>query len=179
MYPDVNADGIVDVKDLVAVAAAIDAGAAAPDVVRNRSVLTAENLTEWLHLAKRLDIEEPRTQKGIAVLERLLALLPFSSILPQETGLLANYPNPFNPETWIPYQLAEPAVVRITLYSTDGKRVRVLDLGALPAGVYHSKSRAAYWDGRNDLGERVASGVYFYRLTAGDFTATRKMTIQK
>ena len=182
VYPDVNTDGVVDIKDLVAVTAAINTGAAAPGVVRNLSghaVLSAENLTMWLHLAKRLDTEDPRTQKGIAFLERLLVSLHFRSMLPQETVLLANYPNPFNPETWIPYQLAKPAVVRITLYSADGKRVRVLDLGALPAGAYRSKSRAAYWDGRNDLGEPVASGVYFYELTAGDFTATRKMVIRK
>ena len=98
---------------------------------------------------------------------------------PEATTLLPNYPNPFNPETWIPYQLAEPADVRIAIYAVDGKRVRTLDFGHQPMGHYDSRSRAAYWDGRNALGELVASGVYFYTLTAGDFTATRRMLILK
>ena len=96
-----------------------------------------------------------------------------------QTSLLGNYPNPFNPETWIPYQLADPADVTLTIYGADGKLVRSIILGHQPAGVYHRKGRAAYWDGRNDFGERVASGLYFYTLTAGDFTATGRMLILK
>ena len=96
-----------------------------------------------------------------------------------ESALLANYPNPFNPETWIPYQLSEPADVSVSIYSVNGHLVRRLDLGHRVAGVYRSRSRAAYWDGRNAFGERVASGLYFYTFTAGDFTATRKMLIRK
>ena len=99
--------------------------------------------------------------------------------LSKETVLLPNYPNPFNPETWIPYHLAEPADVTLTIYSVDGKVVRRLDLGHQDTGYYQSKARAAYWDGRNSVGERVASGLYFYTLTAGDFAATRKMLIMK
>ena len=98
---------------------------------------------------------------------------------PDRTALLTNYPNPFNPETWIPYELSVAADVRLTIYATDGKVVRTVILGHQPAGYYTGRSRAAYWDGRNTLGERVASGVYFYTLTAGDFTATRKMLIRK
>ena len=96
-----------------------------------------------------------------------------------QTLLLPNYPNPFNPETWVPYHLAKPADVRLTIYGIDGKVVRRLDLGHQAAGFYQSKSRAAYWDGRNDVGERVASGIYFYTLTAGEFAATQKMLILK
>ena len=96
-----------------------------------------------------------------------------------ETALLPNYPNPFNPETWIPYQLAKSAEVTLTIYAIDGKLVRILALGHQAAGIYHSRSRAAYWDGKNAQGERVASGLYFYTLTAGDFTATGKMLILK
>ena len=99
--------------------------------------------------------------------------------LSQPTALLANYPNPFNPETWIPYQLSEPAEVSVSIYSVDGKLVRTLELGQVPSGVYSDKERAAYWDGRNAAGEPVASGVYFYTLRAGDFSATRKMVIRK
>ena len=98
---------------------------------------------------------------------------------PQVTTLLSNYPNPFNPETWIPYQLAAPADVTVTIYAVDGTVVRTLSLGHQPVGIYQGKSRAAYWDGRNALGESVASGVYFYTLTAGNFTATQKMLMQK
>ena len=98
---------------------------------------------------------------------------------PERTTLLSNYPNPFNPETWIPYQLAEPRDVTVTIYNIYGHVVRDLDLGHQRAGVYQSKSRAAYWDVKNAHGEPVASGVYFYALSAGDFTATRKMLIRK
>ena len=99
--------------------------------------------------------------------------------MPKQTALLANYPNPFNPETWIPYQLAKPADVTLKIYAADGKIVRTLQLGNMPAGRYQSRSRAAYWDGKNNTGEPVASGVYFYTLTAGEFIATRKMLIMK
>ena len=101
------------------------------------------------------------------------------SQVPEKTALLPNYPNPFNPETWIPYRLAESAEVTLSIYSLNGNRVRTLALGHQPAGFYESRSRAAYWDGRNAIGERVASGVYFYTLTAGDFAATGKMLILK
>ena len=98
---------------------------------------------------------------------------------PLETSLLVNYPNPFNPETWLPYQLASPAEVRIMIYAADGQLIRKLDLGYQPVGFYESRDRAAYWDGKNAVGEPVASGVYFYTFTAGDFTATRRMLILK
>ena len=99
--------------------------------------------------------------------------------LPDKNALLANYPNPFNPETWIPYQLVAPADVTLTIYAVDGKLVRTLALGQQPGGMYQSKSRAAYWDGRNEHNEPVASGLYFYTLTAGEFSATRKLLIRK
>ena len=104
---------------------------------------------------------------------------PSTIAVPSETRLLLNYPNPFNPETWIPYQLSEPAEGTVSIYSVNGSLIRTLALGHQAAGLYRSRSRAAYWDGRNAFGERVASGLYFYTLTAGDFTATRKMLIRK
>ena len=97
----------------------------------------------------------------------------------QETTVLPNYPNPFNPETWIPYHLAAPAEVTLCIYSMQGALVRELALGYQAAGAYQHRSRAAYWDGKNALGETVASGVYFYTFTAGDFSATGKMVIMK
>ncbi len=99
--------------------------------------------------------------------------------LPTENALLPNYPNPFNPETWIPYHLSESADVTLRIYAADGRLVRTLALGHQPAGIYESKNRAAYWDGRNTIGEHVASGLYLYTLTAGDFAATGKMLILK
>ena len=93
--------------------------------------------------------------------------------------MLPNYPNPFNPETWIPYQLAEAAHVQIRIYDVTGHLVRTLDLGTKLAGGYLSQSKAAYWDGRNDRGERVSSGIYWYELDTGSFRATQKMVIRK
>ena len=101
----------------------------------------------------------------------LLQFLEFgttvSGLIPKETALLANYPNPFNPETWIPYQLSTPANVSIAIYAVDGKLVRRLDLGHQAVGIYESRSRAAYWDGKNADGEAVASGVYFLYTDSG------------
>ena len=97
----------------------------------------------------------------------------------RENALGANFPNPFNPETWIPYKLAKPAEVTLHIYAVNGTLVRTLSLGHQAAGMYQSRSRAAHWDGKNEFGEKVASGVYFYSLTAGDFSATRKMLIRK
>ena len=113
--------------------------------------------------------------------KRSLILLPelVAYEIPAETQLLANYPNPFNPETWIPYQLAEDAVVTLTIYDQMGRVVRTLDVGHRVAAVYESRSKAIYWDGRNQVGEQVASGVYFYHLSAGDYSDTRKMIILK
>ena len=111
---------------------------------------------------------------GITNLEALLA-----SRIPTETKLLLNYPNPFNPETWIPYQLAKATEVTVMIHSMNGSLIRTIELGHQSAGTYKSKSQAAYWDGRNEFGEQVASGLYFYTLTAGDFTATHKMLVRK
>ena len=99
--------------------------------------------------------------------------------IPSETELLVNYPNPFNPETWIPYRLAEDAFVTLTIYDPSAHVVRTLEVGHQIAAVYESRSKAIYWDGRNSLGEQVASGVYFYTLSAGDYSDTQKMVILK
>jgi flagellar hook assembly protein FlgD len=92
---------------------------------------------------------------------------------------LQNYPNPFNPETWIPYQIREPAEVVMRIYNNQGILVRTLDLGQRTAGFHLGRARAAYWDGLNSAAEKVASGIYFYQIQAGDFHATRKMAIVK
>ena len=96
---------------------------------------------------------------------------------PKKTQVLANYPNPFNPETWIPYQLSEESNLSIKIYTSAGRLVRTLDLGNKQAGFYVTKEKAAYWDGRNESGEQVVSGIYFYTIHAGEFAATRKMIV--
>ncbi|MDE0636002.1 MAG: T9SS type A sorting domain-containing protein [Candidatus Poribacteria bacterium] len=98
---------------------------------------------------------------------------------PRQNQLLQNYPNPFNPETWIPYQLSQDSPVSVSIYDTTGKLIRSLSLGFQSAGFYNSRERAAYWDGRNALGERVASGIYFYQLTTPSFQQTRRLVILK
>ena len=171
---DVNGDGEVNREDINAVLDALEAAAAAP-----AAVSTTESLQHWIDQAKQLNLTDGRFQKGITVLQNLLTTLRETETIAETTELLANYPNPFNPETWIPYQLAKPADVALTIYSVDGAFVRTLALGHQPAGIYHNRSRAVYWDGRNQIGEPVASGLYFYTLTAGEFTATRKLLIRK
>ncbi len=100
-------------------------------------------------------------------------------VISSASQLTQNYPNPFNPETWIPYHLSQDASVIIRIYNASGRLVRLFDLGHQTAGFYTSRDKAAYWDGRNSIGERVASGTYFYTLKAGDFTATRRMIIMQ
>ena len=172
---DVNKDKIVNVVDLILVAGAVDKAAAAPSIrPQVQALFPAEQRQQWLIEARALGNKSLTYQRGLVLLEQL-----FAPSIPKKTVLLSNYPNPFNPETWIPYQLAESADVTLTIYDVKGQVVRTLALGHQPAGVYQSRSRAAYWDGENELGESVASGVYFYTLTAGEFKATRKLLIRK
>ena len=173
---DVNGDGIVTIADLVQVAQYLGQStySSAPNRVVVPAGLTYKTVQSWIDSARAADDGSLAFRQGITNLELLLTL-----IIPEETALLHNYPNPFNPETWIPYHLSGSAYVSLTIYAIDGKVVRHLDLGHQAAGYYQSKSRAAYWDGRNNVGERVASGLYFYTLTAGEFSATRKMLIIK
>ena len=137
-------------------------------------VISPAVIRAWIAQAQIENDGSPIFQQGITNLRRLL-----ETLTPEKTVLLANYPNPFNPETWIPYQLAYANDVQVHIYAATGVLVRTLTLGHQAAGIYRSRSRAAYWDGKNEVGESVASGVYFYTLTAGEFTATRKMLIRK
>ena len=175
---DVNGDGVVNNEDVTLVLAALEA-TSTPAGPSFDTQPTVASLQHWIAEAKRRNNGDATFQQGIKVLEQLLATLIEKKATPIETALLPNYPNPFNPETWIPYRLAKDADVSLSIYATDGKRIRMLNLGHQPVGIYQGKSRAAHWDGRNAVGEAVASGVYFYTLTAGDYTATRKMLICK
>ena len=190
---DVNDDGIVNTLDLILIAGHSNWGKAVELVevrkpndpaqvgaaplsvsVGQQADLAPATIQAWIDLAQVEDDGSAIFDLGIASLERLL-----HATVPEETKLLLNYPNPFNPETWIPYQLAKATDVTVSIYSVNGALVRTLALGHQAAGVYQSKSQAAYWDGRNELGERIASGVYFYTLIAGDFSATGKMLVRK
>ncbi len=174
---DVNEDGAVNIADLVLVAGAQGSNATAAASALSHAkayTLSKADVEMWLAQAKQLNVTDPKSLRGIRFFEYLLL-----TITPEKTALLANYPNPFNPETWIPYQLGKPAAVSVSIYAADGKLIRTLTLGHQAAGVYHTRNRAVYWNGKNEIGESVASGVYFYTLTAGDFTATRKMLILK
>ena len=173
---DVNGDGAINIQDLVLVAGELGTEAAAPTAWHHTSagIPARATVAQWLTQAHRFSFTDARSQRGVLLLERLLATLT-----PKETVLLTNYPNPFNPETWIPYQLAKATDVTVRIYAADGSVVRTLALGHQDAGVYRNRSQAAYWDGTNDLGESVASGLYFYTLTAGEFSATRRMLILK
>ena len=174
---DVNGDGAVNILDIVLISQHLGESSGAPAAHTSVSVyqnVDSATIRTWINLAQVADDGSAVYREGIANLKRLL-----TANVPQKTALLANYPNPFNPETWMPYQLAKPAEVSVSIYAADGKLIRTLALGHQAAGVYHNRSRAAYWDGKNAIGESVASGVFFYTLKAGDFTASRKMLILK
>ncbi len=173
---DVNKDGRVDIIDLLLVAVHFgkSVNSSAPSISKPLVAQHATLIDEWLTEAHLFDDGSDVFQQGIAALEHLI-----NTKGPTETVLLPNYPNPFNPETWIPYDLARDADVHIQIYNLKGESVRRLSLGFQTAGTYRARSRAAYWDGRNDVGESVASGLYFYTLQAGHFKATRQMVILK
>ena len=180
---DVNGDGIVDNADILLVTSNFGGGVAgAPSMGSLLSQLDTETLRTLDRATLETYLNQLRLESdgslkyrdAIALLEGLLAALR-----PTETRLLANYPNPFNPETWLPYELAIDTTVEIFIYNARGVLVRHLELGHQPAGYYVAKSRAAYWDGRNRVGERVSSGVYFYELRAGGISQLRKMVILK
>ena len=176
-YPkvDVNADGNVDIIDLLFVASHLGESnnAAAPKSV-SMPLQHIDRIEQLLREARLADDGSHLFRQGIANLELLI-----DSATPIETVLLPNYPNPFNPETWIPYDLAEASDVHITISNLKGEVVKQLKVGFQTAGTYRTQSRAAYWDGCNAMGEPVASGVYFYTLQAGQVTVSRKMVITK
>ena len=175
---DVNRDGIISILDLILVAQHMGETtiSAAPSILAMDGIheLDPAMIQAWIEQAQIENDGSIAFQQGIAYLQSLLA-----SLIPEKTTLLANYPNPFNPETWIPYHLAKPSHVQITIYDARGTVVHQLDLGHQREGYYTHRSRAAYWDGRNTVGERVASGIYFYQLQADNMSLLRKMVILK
>ena len=173
---DVNGDGTVNFLDVVLVFDNRDAGVAgAPTIVGMKlTAIQIERIEEQIDLLIATNDRSPSAMRTLIYLQQLLV-----TARPEKTQLFANYPNPFNPETWIPYELAADTNVRITIYNTHGVMVRSLSLGHQSAGYYTGRDRAAYWDGRNALGEQVASGLYFYQLETDEMSLMRKMVILK
>jgi hypothetical protein len=190
---DIDRNGTVNIFDLVLVASHF--GEATVATVPPLISLNSKDFGAPQHLSMRLTDRDAgmRTRVALTELENLSetdpsVLLPAkllrqwlvtSGEIPSESMLLPNYPNPFNPETWIPYQLANSSNVSILIYSVLGQPVRHLEIGFRHAGRYVEHSQAAHWDGRNDAGELVTSGVYFYSIKANEFSAMRKMVIGK
>ena len=174
---DVNGDSSVNIFDLVMVAGNFGKSnvTAAPTVLTNKLTFTTQQ--KWSIQSAIVELEGilARSQAEELVFNLLQAILP--ERLPEQTQLLPNYPNPFNPETWIPFELSQDSQVSLTIYNAAGTPVRSLSLGHLAAGSYVSQSRAIYWDGKTDVGERVASGTYFYTLKTEGYVSTQKMVI--
>ena len=152
------------------------------DLSRN-SVIAVGNILEFVVVdaeGKQVSGEIQRKIKTLDIGKAFVNVnLRLGDSIPASSALLQNFPNPFNPETWMPYQLTKGTSVTISIYNTKGQLIRTIDLGHQAAGTYLTKDRAAYWDGQDSLGNKVASGMYFYTLQAGDFKATRRMLIVK
>ncbi|MYB00781.1 T9SS type A sorting domain-containing protein, partial [Candidatus Poribacteria bacterium] len=189
---DTNKDGEINIEDLVAIIKVIEENqniAAAPvrkhqttpmpNAISNDITSLSDVAIAYLHSFYQKIEEVPGSTTQIALVKRFLKqlLMPVNS--PLETKLYANYPNPFNPETWIPYQLAKDAEVTVRIYNASGQVVRTVFSGHQASGYYLSRDQAAYWDGRNELGEQVASGVYIYELTTPTFKQTRRLVVIK
>ena len=175
---DVNGDGAVNFLDVVLVFDNRDAGvAAAPTIVGNLKLTAVQinRIEEQIELLIATNDRSPAAMRVLVYMQQLLV----TETRPEKTQLFANYPNPFNPETWIPYELATDTHVRITIYNTQGVVIRTLQFGHQSAGYYTGRDRAAYWDGRNAFGEQVASGLYFYQLETDTMSSMRKMVILK
>ena len=184
IYPDVNGDGVIDLNDFTLVSLhfgesyQIGETRAAPQSTSESLHLISPKIRKQLESIYRELLLMPEDSPEFVQTKQLLEYLLFSSV-PAHDQLLQNYPNPFNPETWIPFHLTSASQVTIGIYDVEGMLIRQLDLGYLMPGLYLDRGNAAYWDGKNVYGERVASGIYFYTLSTTSFNATRKMVISK
>jgi hypothetical protein len=173
---DVNEDGIVDLFDLILVASHF--GERTIPIAMSALDLSMSSSDQMLDLLGRLEGVDNPPHGMRMLIEFLRSYLNLSPPI-TETLVFANYPNPFNPETWIPYQLATDAEVQVMIYNISGTLVRRLGMGYQGAGYYVNREHAAYWNGRDENGERVSSGLYFYQLRAGDYSAVKRMVIVK
>ena len=179
---DINKDGQVNVLDLVLVAEHLgEKVAAAPTQIDTlaSNTFSAEEIIVVRRALKELEAIPQKSQNVKIAIQFLRTWLTNANQSVPETKLLPNYPNPFNPETWIPYQLAAATDVSVKIYDVGGRLVRTIPVGFKPIGYYLTQERAAYWDGRNEIGESVSSGVYFLEFVAADFSATQRIVILK
>ena len=172
---DIDGNGTVDIFDLIDLRGQVGGAAGAPALLGMKmAAVEIDRIQEQIDLLIASNDRSPAAMRTLIYLQQLLVMAR-----PEKTQLLANYPNPFNPETWIPYELATDTPVEITIYNTQGVVIRRLQLGQQSAGYYTDRDRAAYWDGRNALGEQVASGLYFYQFETDTMSSMRKMVILK
>ena len=179
---DVNRDGQINVLDLVLVAERLgEKVAAAPTQIDTlvSNTFSPEEIIVVRRALKALEAMPQKSQNVKVAIQFLRTWLTNANQSVTETQLLPNYPNPFNPETWVPYQLAKSADVSVDIYDVGGRLVRKIPVGFKPMGYYLTRERAAYWDGRNATGEPVSSGVYFLQFVAGDFSTTQRIVILK
>ena len=178
---DANKDGQVNILDLVFIAERLgEKVAAAPSLADiNPSASDTKDIIVVQRALRELESVSEKSPNIRITIQFLRHWLENANRSVQETKLLPNYPNPFNPETWIPYQLAKAADVNVKIYDISGHLVRKIFIGFKPVGYYLTRERAVYWDGRNDIGESVSSGVYFLQFVAGDFAATQRVVIVK
>jgi|GEM_PF-2984882 len=182
-YADATGDGIVDERDILPIGLNWHKTHEVPAAAPPKAIASIDHSPYLPAYESLLKILESSPETGPIVkmrgmLKDVISIAKRQSI-PKRTDVFQNYPNPFNPETWIPFQLAESTEVKITIYNTAGLLIRTLDLGHKEAGIYKDRSFAAYWDGRSNYGEEVASGIYFYRIQAGDFNSVVKMILEK
>ena len=185
---DVNSDDIIDLLDLILVGQCFDQPKGAPTVLVTNEPMSISKpelafqlvgmIDGWIQEAQQMAVNPIAKavgfEEGVLILQRIK-----DQLRPSETVLLANYPNPFNPETWIPYRLSQPGDVTITIYDADGLLIRRLDRGPQPAGYYEHKDQAVYWNGKTETGETAASGTYFYTIKTNHYHQTRKMLVLK
>lgn len=175
--PDVNGDGVVNIQDIVLVGQHFGEVYSSPAPSEDIWRIDPQYLHVLIKIHSVLETEPSADPNLIAtrnLIYRLIANVEFD-----KTAVFQNYPNPFNPETWIPYQLAEDSEAIIRIYNSTGTLIRTLDIGYKEAGSYITRDASAHWDGMTDTGEYVASGVYFFNIQAGSYSATKKMIVAK
>ncbi|MBU0702204.1 T9SS type A sorting domain-containing protein [bacterium] len=190
-YADSNGDGVVNSMDIMAVGinwgathTVSNGGSHAPALLATE-IDHAKYLEAYRAMYKMLEENGVNIAGAPELKQELVAVIKKgvieqeAKVMPSESILLQNYPNPFNPECWIPFELSEKANVVIRIYNISGQLVKTLDLGELPAGAYTTQSRAAYWNGRNEAGDEIASGVYFYQMQAGNKVMTKRAVVLK